>query len=345
MAARKKSNRAPSKTKSRGVRVTLWKAGVGLCILVGVVVAAALATRFLMPGHKNVSPALPTEKMVVKKIPAYEIYPKEPYPPITLVKPEPLPKPRPLPKPKPEPRPEPKPLPEPEPRPSPFRPRPEVAIIIDDIGYDVGLAEKFMQLDSSLTLSILPKSTYHRKAAELARDYGCEIMLHLPMEPREYPDVSPGPGALLLSMSPDELIRQLEENIDAIPGIKGVNNHMGSKMTADSERMNQIFSILKQKELFFIDSKTTSDSVCESSAALFQVPFSQRDVFIDHFQDLPFIRNQIRLLVKIAQRHGTAIGIGHPHEATFRVLRELLPEIKQKATIVRASAMVGENGP
>ena len=107
-------------------------------------------------------------------------------------------------------------------------------------------------------------------------------MLHLPMEPSEYPMVNPGPGALLSSMSADELIAQLKKDLQSVSSIKGVNNHMGSKMTQHSAQMYQIFSILKKEGLYFIDSRTTSKTLCKPSARLLQVPFAERDVFLDH---------------------------------------------------------------
>ena len=165
-------------------------------------------------------------------------------------------------------------------------------------------------------------------------------MLHLPMEPNEYPLINPGPGVLLTSMSPDQLINQLNEDLDAVPFIKGVNNHMGSKMTAIAPQLNQIFSILKKRGLFFIDSRTTVNTLCGPSANLLQVPFAQKDVFIDHIPKPDFVRKTIRQLIKIAEHHGEAVGIAHPHAVTYEVLHEMLPELKEKTILVRASDIV-----
>ena len=221
----------------------------------------------------------------------------------------------------------------------------KVAIIIDDIGYDDVIAEKFIKLDSALTISVLPYSPFQQKIIETARKNGIETMLHLPMEPVEYPMVNPGPGVLLTSMTPDQLIHCLNEDIDTMSRdtilfIKGVNNHMGSKMTADSTKMNQIFSILKKRGLFFIDSRTTSKTLCKSSAHLLQVPFAERNVFIDHIQDPDFIRNQINRLINIAIKQGRAIGIAHPHTETYDELKKMLPDLKKKVQIVPASELV-----
>jgi polysaccharide deacetylase 2 family uncharacterized protein YibQ len=165
-------------------------------------------------------------------------------------------------------------------------------------------------------------------------------MLHLPMEPHEYPLINPGPGVLLTSMSPDQLVSQLEKDLDAVPFIQGVNNHMGSKMTTVSSQLHQLFSVLKKRNLFFIDSRTTADTVCKPSAHLFQIPFAEKDVFIDHIQTPDFIRRKLYLLVQIAHSHGMAVGIAHPHDVTYEVLRDLLPELKKKAILVKASEIV-----
>jgi polysaccharide deacetylase 2 family uncharacterized protein YibQ len=232
----------------------------------------------------------------------------------------------------------PKPLP--APTPVPVEKLPLVALIIDDLGYDKKIAKKFLELDINLTFSILPHSPFQNEVARLASSKGLEIMLHLPMEPVEYPEVNPGPGTLLSSMSPDELIHQLEDDLNALPGIKGVNNHMGSKLTAESTQMYQIFSVLKQRGLFFIDSRTTSDSIGKPSARLFQIPFAERDVFIDHYLKPDFIRKQIKELIRIARQNGAAVGILHPHSTTYRILHEMLPDLQNQVQLVSASKIV-----
>jgi polysaccharide deacetylase 2 family uncharacterized protein YibQ len=222
--------------------------------------------------------------------------------------------------------------------------RPRVAIIIDDIGYDRKIANDFLALKIPLTFSVLPFSPFGRKIAEAAHLRGTEIMLHLPMEPVEYPRVNPGPGGLLTSMGPDVLIAQLDRDLDDIGMAQGVNNHMGSRMTTQSNQMRQIFSILKKRHLFFIDSLTTANSVCRPSARLFQVPFAQRDVFLDNVQNPVAIARQIQRLVEIARHRGQAVGIGHPHPATFRALFEALPKLGNEVLLVPASEVVHLSG-
>jgi len=222
--------------------------------------------------------------------------------------------------------------------------KPLACIIIDDMGYDKKLANRFLNLGVPLTFSILPFSTFQEDIARAADSKGMEIMLHLPMEPEEYPRVDPGPGALLTSMSPDELIRQLAEDIRSVPGAVGANNHMGSKMTAVSSQMYQIFSILKKEGLFFIDSRTTVNTLCKPSARLLQVPFAERDIFLDHEETADFVRQQIYKLIQKAEKNGSAIAIGHPHEVTIQVLDEMLPELKKRVRLVPASRVVERLG-
>ncbi len=313
----------PRSRKKKQPRVDLkrqfMKMVAGLALLVCLIVTAGLLThRILMKPSPTVAskpkPALitrPEPGQVHLSIPDYEAFPRErvpPPPPIT--------------------------------RPKPVTNGIPVAIIIDDIGYDKKMAEGFLALDVPLTFSLLPMGTFNHRIIDKALKKDVEIMLHQPMEPSDYPDVNPGPGALLTTMNPDELISQLSANLDKLPQVKGVNNHMGSKLTASSEQMRQIFTILKKRGLFFVDSRTTADTRCRQSAALLHLPFAERDVFIDHEQTPAFVRKQLKLLVKRARRQGYAIGIGHPHAVTLKVLKEMLPELQAAISLTHASAVV-----
>ena len=313
---RKKKTRRKSR-KNKLFQSSLTKVFTGLSILVALVAIAGLLTHFLITPEKPSKPAAPAKSVPAAKKsstqrPTFEIYPSKDVPPVK------------------------KPLKPP----TPVKQLPLVAIIIDDLGYDKKIALKLSKLNARLTFSILPFSPFQKSIARLSREKGFGIMLHLPMEPVEYPDVNPGPGTLLTSMTPDQLTRQLEKDLDAVPFIRGVNNHMGSKMTAESSQMYQIFSILKKRGLYFVDSRTTAETLCKPSARLFQIPFAQRDVFLDHLVEAEFIRKQLKELVRIAQRNGYAVGIGHPHSLTYQVLHEMLPDLQKKIRLVPASEIV-----
>jgi polysaccharide deacetylase 2 family uncharacterized protein YibQ len=228
--------------------------------------------------------------------------------------------------------------------PPPLKARPQVALIIDDLGYDRSAAERLLELNAPLTFAVLPHSPHQEAIARAAHARGVEVMLHLPMEPVEFPEVNPGPGTLLASMAADDLLRVLDEDLRAVPHIRGVNNHMGSRLTTRSEQLYQIFSVLKRRGLFFIDSRTTDETVCRPSARLFQLPFAQRDVFLDHVQDPAAVRRQLRELIRIAGIKGEAVAIGHPHPVTISVLREELPELRRQVEIVPASRLARPAG-
>ncbi len=217
---------------------------------------------------------------------------------------------------------------------------PRVAIIIDDLGYDEKLASKFLALDGIMSFSVLPHSPFQKSIAATIRRSGRDVLLHLPMEPVEYPLINPGAGALLSSMTPDDLLDQLRRNLDAVPFAVGVNNHMGSKLTQDPAKMRQIFTVLKRRDLFFIDSLTGPGSYCRQAARLLKLRFAQRHVFLDHIQDTNTIRFQIKRLISIAKKHGKAIGIGHPYPATWEALNKELPNIKKQVKLVRVSELV-----
>lgn len=216
---------------------------------------------------------------------------------------------------------------------------PRIAIIIDDIGYDKKIAIELRELHSNITFSVLPFSPFGRNISEELHSKGAEIMLHLPMEPVDYPNVDPGPGAILSTMQPDDLLDQVKKDIKDIPFIVGVNNHMGSELTTHSDQMNQIFTILKKENLFFIDSRTSLKSQGQASARLLKLKFAHRDVFLDNQQDTEYIAGQLRELVNLAKKHGSAIGISHPYKATFLALSTELPKLRNKVEIVRASEL------
>lgn len=218
--------------------------------------------------------------------------------------------------------------------------KPKLVLIIDDIGYNKALAAHFMDMDPNIALAILPRSPYGKVIAGAARKRGTELMLHQPMEPNEYPKVDPGPGALLADMDPDTLIRTLEANLADYPGIRGVNNHMGSKLTCLSPQMYQVMTRLKTRGLYFIDSRTSAKTASRAAAKLMQVPFAERDVFLDHVQSRAAVARQVEKMLALAERHGSALAIGHPHGVTCEVLSEMMPEIHRRVTLVRPSALV-----
>lgn len=330
MAKKRAQSKRGGRKRSRGPDFSLQtlKIVCGLCVLALLVIGSGFLADLLLdksrpPARAAVQPRerhpVPPVKAPARK-PVYEVFPKSTPPAQQTTRPS---------------------IPERLPQ-LPGGRTPLVAIIIDDIGYDRHIASQLMGLDVPLTFSMLPNAPFSRQILAQARARGLEIMLHLPMEPNEYPEVDPGPGALFDHMPPDALIAQLNANLDQFSGVKGVNNHMGSRVSASSDRMRQIFSILKKRGLYYIDSRTAADTVAESSARLLQLPFAERDIFLDHKEDAAFIRAQLNQLIKRAQAQGYAVAIGHPYPATVQVLREFLPQLKTKVSLVQASTVVDQ---
>ncbi len=216
---------------------------------------------------------------------------------------------------------------------------PKLAIIIDDLGYDREAAETIFQIPFPLTVSVLPHLPLSSVVAEEASRRGYQVLLHMPVESSadekaESIELHPG-------MPSEEAVRVLQGMLDTVPQAIGVNNHQGSLGTADKTLMNAIMPALRERGLFFVDSRTSSASVAFASARRAGVPASSRDVFLDDVQDTGAIRGQLELAVRDAKLHGQAIAIGHPHPATLQVLQEFLPRIQSEGVeIVFASQVV-----
>jgi polysaccharide deacetylase 2 family uncharacterized protein YibQ len=158
----------------------------------------------------------------------------------------------------------------------------QIAVIIDDIGYDLRVAEELAGIPEPIAFAVLPHAPHAAEAARLLHAAGKEILLHLPMEPHSYPGESPGAGALMADMDEAEIRRQIREGLAAVPFASGVNNHMGSRFMEDRARLAIVMDELRGRDLFFVDSKTTPDSRGMAAAGLAGVRFAARDLFIDH---------------------------------------------------------------
>ncbi|MDR5694913.1 MAG: divergent polysaccharide deacetylase family protein [Armatimonadota bacterium] len=201
-----------------------------------------------------------------------------------------------------------------------------VAIIFDDAG---GSWEDFLavlSLQRPVTISVLPHLGYSRQIAERAAQEGLEVLLHLPIQPED-PEKALGPGGIRVDMGEEEIRRVVKDDLSAVPGVRGVNNHMGSLGTSDPRVMRAILQEVKERGLFFVDSKTSPRSLGEVLARQLGVPAASRHVFLDNEDDPEYIAGQIKKLIEIALRQGEAIAIGHVHRKTAKVLAEMLPEI------------------
>ena len=318
--------RSPSRKPGRGGTLRV-RGGLAVLLLLIWFAGGILHQFLLRRGRAHHLTSGHIYSSTIKLTPTFEIFPDEPEP----AAPEPS---------KPEsPVSIPPAVQEPVPKPHQTH-RPRIAIVIDDLGYDFQLAQKFIQLDRSISLAILPHTPFQKKISSIAQKEGMETLLHLPMEPMEYPRISPGEGALLTHMSLGELSAVLVEDLDFVPGVRGVNNHMGSRFTTLPAPLKTVFLELKERNLFFLDSRTTPDTRAESVAKEVGLPFVRRNIFLDHIASAEFTREQLAKLLSIAQRDGTAIGIGHPIDSTYAELAKALPALKHQAAIVPVSQLI-----
>jgi polysaccharide deacetylase 2 family uncharacterized protein YibQ len=218
---------------------------------------------------------------------------------------------------------------------------PRIALIIDDLGYDLEMAISFLQLDLPLTFSVLPIAPHTEAIVQKAKRRGRELMLHLPMEPKNYPSLDPGPGALLTEMDETDIRRILEAHLSRIEGSQGVNHHMGSRFTERNEKMGIVLRELKKRNLFYIDSRTTKETVALEMAKEMGLPSGRRHVFLDNELSPKRIRFQVERLLGMARRSGTAIGIAHPHKETLQALKEYQHRLENGVKVVPASELVG----
>ena len=205
-----------------------------------------------------------------------------------------------------------------------------IAIIIDDFGYrNDHISNGFLELPAKLTYAIIPGHDHSQLFSKKAYDAGYEIIVHLPMEnigktygEEEY--------VLMSYFQDDEIKSRINNAFDNLPEAIGLNNHQGSRGTADSRVMTLLAGVIKDKKKFFIDSRTTSNSLANSTMRRYNVPTNQRDVFLDNDLDEEKIKTQLYKLADVSERKGIAIGIGHVKPQTLNVLKNEIPVLKQK---------------
>jgi uncharacterized protein len=204
---------------------------------------------------------------------------------------------------------------------------PAVALIIDDLGHRPAGDRAALALPGAVTFAILPHSPAATALAVRARASGRDVLLHLPME-AEADNHLLGAGALRADMARGEFVSTLHDALASVPYLSGVNNHMGSRLTRDRERMDWLMAELRAVgSLLYVDSRTTPGSTAAAAAAAQALPYAVRDVFLDNRQDPSYIERQFERLLARAARHGDAVGIAHPHPATLAVLARRLPAL------------------
>lgn len=217
---------------------------------------------------------------------------------------------------------------------------PRIAIVIDDMGVDMAHLSALVDMSVPIGIAVLPYQPYSKKTAIAAKAAGLDVLLHLPMQ-ADVKYAGLGDGALFTDMGSGEISDIVGRDLGEVPGAIGVNNHMGSMLTADKAAMTFVLSDLKARGLFFLDSRTTAETVAESTAIEMGVPTAARKVFLDDSNDIEDVRLQFERLVKLATKNGEAIAIGHPRPATLRVLGEELPKLNERGIrVVRVSTLV-----
>ena len=216
--------------------------------------------------------------------------------------------------------------------PPPIESRPgirgRVAIVIDDLGPNLKIARELLALDYTLTFSILPFYIHSREIALEAHSQGREVMLHLPLEPRDNQDLKPEKGILYTWMDEDKILAQLREDLSAIPYVSGVNGHMGSRFTEDKRSMGVLFRELKNLDLYFLDSLTTNKSTGSTVAQNVGIRYGKRDVFIDRDLEDSTIEDRLLQLAELSKKRGYAIGIAHPSHDTINTVQKMLPALE-----------------
>ncbi|MEO0347195.1 MAG: divergent polysaccharide deacetylase family protein [Pseudomonadota bacterium] len=220
---------------------------------------------------------------------------------------------------------------------------PSIAIIIDDLGYRAALDARILELPPEIAVAVLPNAPNTRRVAETAARQSRDVLVHLPMQA-----LGPGglahyaPVALRADVTRDELERVVAHALAAVPEARGINNHMGSLLTRQHEPMRWLMQTLAcHRDLYFIDSYTTAESVAHRMAQEALVPTARRDVFLDDSHDEADIRAQFKRLVRLAHERGAALAIGHPQPETLAVLESELALLEQHGVeLVPATALL-----
>jgi len=203
--------------------------------------------------------------------------------------------------------------------------RPMVAIVIDDMGVDRKRSRRAIALPPPLTLAFLTYAEDLDRQTAAASASGHELMVHMAMEPRS-DKVDPGPNVLRVENDADEIRRRLDWGLNRFGAYVGINNHMGSRFTADARGMAVVMDELRQRGLMFLDSRTSGSSVGARMAREAGVPVLERNVFLDNINDLKEVLRRLDETERLARRRGYAIAIGHPRDATIAALDAWMPE-------------------
>lgn len=216
---------------------------------------------------------------------------------------------------------------------------PQVAIVIDDMGYNRETCDALLALDLNLSFAFLPSGPYTKEQAARAKRLGRDVLLHFPMEATN-PKWHPDGNTVTIDMDRAAIGRIFKANMAAVPQAIGINNHMGSRFTQNTRAMQDFMSLVRERDLFFLDSRTSRNSVGEYLAEKMGVRTARRNVFLDNVQETQAIITQLHKLLDLAERNGRAIAIGHPHPETLRALEKSRREIGRRAKLLGVGGLV-----
>ena len=214
-----------------------------------------------------------------------------------------------------------------------------LAIVIDDMGEDAALARELAKLGVPIAFSIWPDSGRREEVLKIAKAAGREIFIHLPMQPKGYPKVAPGPHALLTTMTAEQIQAEVRRAVKRVHGAIAINNHMGSEFTENLYGMRAALATMKESGLFFLDSRTTAASAGVAGSKRQGLRVHQRDVFLDNELTVPAILKQLRKAETVARQRGHAIAIGHPHKETVAALRAWLKDKDASIQVVTVTSL------
>jgi len=210
-----------------------------------------------------------------------------------------------------------------------------MSIIIDDLGQSPDRDSRTLALPGPVTMAIMPDTPHASDFARQAHKAGKTVILHMPMDP------ATGPYAWHPGIAIEELARRLDAALAKVPYAAGINNHMGSRMTAQREPMAWLMGELQQRHLFFVDSRTSAATVAAAEAQRIGLAHVSRDVFLDDVRTTEAITGQLQQGIALARKQGSAVLIGHPYPQTLEVLERALPQLKgQGIELIRLSQMI-----
>ncbi len=217
----------------------------------------------------------------------------------------------------------------------------DLAIVIDDVGYSKSRGLRAVHLPGPVTIAVLPFAPHTRQLAAEATRVGKDVIIHQPMEPRPGPTVREEAGTLTLNMATEEFDDALHQALQSVPEHIGLSNHTGSLLTAHHAPMARLMSTLSSRGLFFLDSRTTADTVAMDVARRMGVPAVRRDVFLDHYRTPRDIHAAFEQSLRIARQRGYAVLVGHPYPISLDYLERRLPALPHDVRLVHAADLAG----